>query len=306
MLNSYLQQTQRFLRDQTQALLHPEDLVSYVNRARREIALRSQSIRVTPPTQGAVQSITVVKGGSGYTNPTVVITPPDSPGGRPPFPGGAVAIAEATIIGGVINSVNVVFGGDGYFVPTATVSDPTGSGAVLTVQTQPLNNLVFQQETYPFSLVPLDTFPGVDSIFAVIDVAVIYANYRYELPWYPYSVYQAMIRQYPTQYLYVPTMMTQFGDGTSGALMFYPLPSQPYRSEWDCLCLPSDLQTDLDFEALPLPWTDAVPYMAAHLAYLELQNANMARMYLEMYDNFAHRYSVYARPFRRTNPYGRY
>lgn len=306
MLFQYLQQTQRFLRDQNQSLLHPEDLISYINRARREVAMRSQSIRLTPPTQGAITTITVTAGGSGYTNPTVVISIPDAPDGRLPFPGGSQATATAIVVSGAIASVSVTYGGDGYFLPTAYITDPTGTGATLTVQTQPLNNLALQQETYSFANVPLQTFPGVDSVFAVIEFAVIYANYRYVLPRYPYSTYQAMIRQYPTQYLYVPTMCTTTDVGVATEALFYPIPSQSYRCEWDCLCLPSDLLFDADYEALPKPWIDAVPYLAASLAYSELQNANMARMYLEMYDNFCHRYSTYARPGHVINPYGRY
>lgn len=306
MLHSYLQQTERFLRDQGQKLLHPDDLISYVNRARREVALRSQSIRRTPPTQGAIVAVNMTAGGSGYTSPTVTITNPDAPSGAPPNPGGAQAIVTPSVIGGVIQSIGVNFGGAGYFQPQVIITDSTGTGATATAVVEQLNNLVFKQETYPFADVPLHTFPGVASVFAVVEVAVIYANYRYVLPHYPYSIYQAMIRQYPTQYLYVPTMMTQFNEGTTGSLLFYPIPSQSYRCEWDCLCMPSDLLFDQDFEAIPQPWTDAVPYMAAHLAYLELQNFNAAKFYLDLYDNFAHRYSAYTRIPVTVNPYGRY
>ncbi len=244
--------------------------------------------------------------GFGYTDPVVYINPPDAPNGQLPYPGGDQARATAIVVGGQIASVAGDYGGDGYFLPQARIVDPTGSGAILTCNTEPLNNLSFAQEAYRFSDVPLQRFPGVDSVFAVIEAAVIYANYRYVPPHYPYSTYQAMVRQYPTQYYYVPTITSQIGDGAGGSYMFYPLPSQSYRCEWDCLCLPSDLQTDQDFEAIPKPWTDAIPYMAAHLAYLELQNANLARMYLELYDNFSHRYSAYSRIAKTINPYGRY
>lgn len=306
MLFKYLQQTQRFLRDQDQALLHPEDLISYINRARREVALRSQSIRLTPPTRGPITSAVVTNPGSGYTNPTVVITGPDSPSHALPFPSGDQATASAIIIGGQIASVSIDYGGDGYFQPSITITDPTGTGATVQPILASTNNLVFNQEQYLFSDIPLNTFPGVDSVFGVIEIAVIYANYRYVLPRYPYSIYQAMIRQYPNQYLYVPTMCSQFGDGDAGSIFFYPIPSQTYQCEWDCLCLPSDLIDEMSFEVIPQPWQDAVPFYAAHMAYLELQNANMARMYLELYDNFARRYSVYARPVHTINPYGRY
>ena len=76
--------------------------------------------------------------------------------------------------------------------------------------------------------------------------------------------------------------------------------------EWDCFCLPKDLNTDDDFDALPRPWTDAVPYFAAHLSYLGLQNLNAAQYYMSLYDEMVHRYSAYARPGRQINPYGRW
>ena len=307
MLNRYLQQVERFTRDQNQQLLHPHDLTEYVNRARREIALRTQSIRRTPPKSGSVQSITVTAGGSGYSDtPTVSISPPDSPNGKLPFPSGLQATARAIVIGGVIDSISVEQGGEGYFQPTVTISDSTGSGATATPVLSPIFQLNGFQEEYRFIDLPFGNYPGVGTAFAVQSIAVIYANYRYVLPMYPWTIYQAMIRQYPLQYFYVPTMASQYGVGADGSLFMYPIPSQPYQCELDCYCLPSDLSADEDPEALPQPWQDAVPYFAAHLAYAELQNANMAMMYLKLYDEMVHRYSQYANITRTINPYGRY
>jgi hypothetical protein len=59
-------------------------------------------------------------------------------------------------------------------------------------------------------------------------------------------------------------------------------------------------------EAIPAPWSETDPYFAAHMCYLELQNLNAAKFYLDLYDQMVHRYSAYARPGRMTNPYGRY
>lgn len=306
MLNSYLQTLQGFIRDRAQRNINPTDLISYINRARREIALRSQSVRVLTPVSGGIQNIQVTAGGTGYTNPTVVISAPDSPSGAPPFPAGAQAIATATQVGGVIRNISVDFGGDGYFQPTVTITDPTGTKATATATTNPINVTAAQQEIYQFSRAPLQTFPGVDSIFAVKSVSMIYANYRYSLPCYDFSTYQALIRQYPRQYLYVPTVFGQHGQGTAGTLYMYPIPSTAYLMEWDCLCLPSDLTTDQDPEIIPSPWIDAVPIGAAVYCYEELQNWNTARYYQEKFDSYCHRYSQYARPGRATNLNGRF
>jgi hypothetical protein len=306
MLSEYVATVQGFIRDRGQRYMNPEDIRGYVNRARREVAERTQSIRILTPISGAIVGAQVTSPGSGYTNPAAVISTPDTPSGQLPYPAGAQATATVQMIGGQISNVGMSFGGAGYFQPSITISDPTGSGAVVVPQIQPITITRFQQEVYPFWQVPLQTFPGVDSVFAVKSISFIYANYRYSIPIYPFSVYQAMIRQYPRQYLYIPTLGAQYGQGTNGSIYVYPIPSASYQYEWDCFCLPSDLIDDTTYEAIPLPWTDAVPYFAAHLCFLELQNLNSSRFYLDLYDTMVHRYSAYARPGRMINPYGRY
>src|SRR5690349_4076873 len=102
-LFDYMETTQGFLRDRAQKNMNPEDLRRYVNRARREIAMRSQCLRVVPPTSGQIETIQITAGGSGYTNPTVVISAPDLPNGKLPLPNGAQATAVAQIVGGQIS-----------------------------------------------------------------------------------------------------------------------------------------------------------------------------------------------------------
>lgn len=306
MLNEYIQTVQGMIRDRGQRLVNPDDIGHYVNRARREVAERTQSIRILSPISGGIQTIQVTNPGTGYTAPVVTISTPDTPSGQLPLPAGSQAMASAQIIGGMISNISVDAGGSGYFQPQITITDPTGSGAVVVPMVQPICVTQFAQEVYPFSAVPLQIFPGVGEIFAVKSVSFIYANYRYSLPCYPFSIYQAMIRQYPQQYLYVPTLCAQFGQGTNGSLYFYPIPSTAYQFELDCFCLPMEMIDDNTYEAIPQPWRDAVPYFAAHLCYLELQNLNAAKFYLDLYDNMVHRYSGYARPGRMVNPYGRF
>jgi hypothetical protein len=126
------------------------------------------------------------------------------------------------------------------------------------------------------------------------------------LPFYSFSEYQSMVRSYPFQYLWIPTFCTQFSQGASGDLFFYPLPNSTYQFEVDALCLPLDLIDNLSVEAIPDPWTDAVPFYAAHLAWLELTDMNRAQGYLQMYEKFVQNYSNFTRIGRRVNPYGRY
>jgi hypothetical protein len=306
-LNTYLRQVQRFLRDANQELMNPQDLIDYINQARRETAMRSQCLRVLPPISGAVTTASVTAQGAGYTAPVAVISAPDSPSGQLPFPNGAQATATVTQIAGQIVSVNITYGGSGYFQPTMTITDPTGSGAAVALTTSLNNSLNANQEVYPFNGVDLSQFPGVDSIYFVRGISIIYANYRYSLPVYSFSTYQAKIRQYSAgSYTYVPTFGAQFGQGTSGSFYLYPPPSQAYQMEWDCQCLPQDLLDDQSVEAIPDPWTDAVPFYAAHLAMIELQNWNSARAFEDRFDDRMHRFGGYTRPGRAVNPYGRW
>ena len=303
--NTYMQQTQRFLRDARQEKINADDMLNYVNRARREVAERTQCVRRLTPIAGSVVAGGVVAGGSGYTNPTLVISPPDFPPGTPVYPNGAQATGTVTQTGGVITAVNIIFGGAGYFSPLATITDPTGTGASVTLQLSPINQLNPGQESYNFSDIDVSVFPGVESVFFIQSVSVIYANYRYSLPMYDFSTYQAKIRQYPYQYQYVPAFCSQYGQGAGGSFYAYPLPSQIYQWEFDGICVPQDLINDQSVDVIPSPWDDVVPYFAAHLAFLELQNLNAAEYYLNLFDKMTLRKSQYARGSRRINPYGR-
>lgn len=307
MLFDYLQDTQRFLREQRQEFSNPQDLIAYINRARREIAMRSQCIRVLTPSSGSIVSWTVTDGGSNYSaTPTLTITDPDFPSGVLPDPNGAQATASAIVQGGVIQSIDSTYGGSGYFQPQMTITDTTGSGATAEATLSWINQLNQGQEVYPFSGIDLSANPGCESVYYVRGISIIYNNYRYSLPVYSFSIYQSMIRQYPFQYQYVPTFASQFGQGTNGSFYVYPLPSQTYQYELDCQCIPSDLLDNQSVEAIPQPWTDAVAFYSAHLAFLELQNYNAAKAMLDLYEKFALRYSEYARVGRVTNPYGRF
>jgi hypothetical protein len=307
MLNNYIAQCQRFARDQKQQYLDVGNLTDYINQARREVAMRTQCIRAVPPVSGSIIGWNVTNGGSGYSlTPTLTITPPDFPSGQLPSPGGAQATATCVVSGGKIVSIFSAFGGYGYFQPIMTITDSTGTGATATPIMTPISQVTEAREVYNFSDFDLSTFPGVKEIYFVRSASIIYANYRYSLPCYAFSVYQSTIRSFPYQYSYVPTFFSQFGQGAAGSLFFYPYPSQSYQVELDCCCIPSDLIDDQSVEAIPAPWTDAVPYFATKMAFEELQNLNAAKYYEDQFNRRALGYSNYARAGRATNPYGRY
>jgi hypothetical protein len=306
-LFEYQKQTQKFLHDTKQELLNPRDIVGYINRARREVAERTQCVRRLTPIAGKITSYTITNQGSGYSNnPTFTVSAPDFPSGSAPYPNGSQATASGIVQGGKITSIFSTYGGDGYFQPILTITDSTGSGASATPIVTGVNKLNPGQESYNFSDIDVSIFPGVDSVFAIKGVSVIYANYRYSLPMYSFSVYQAKIRQYPFQYQYVPCFASQYGQGNQGSFYAYPIASQVYQWEFDCFCEPQDLIDNQSVDVIPRPWDDVVPYFAAHLCYLELQNFNAANYYLQLFDNMTLRKSNYARVGRAVNIYGRY
>lgn len=307
-LHDYQQDVQRLLREQKQILANPTDLTRYINRARREVAMRSQAIRFLTPISGSVETCTVTDGGAGYSEtPTVTITAPDFPSGGVNNPTGATATAVATVQAGVIVGIDITYGGAGYFQPTVEITDTTGSGATATLTVGGVSLLNEGQEQYNFSDIDLSSMPGASAVYFVRSASIIYSNYRFSIPAYSFTEYQARIRNYPAgTYQYVPTFMSQFGQGASGSLFFFPLPSQVYQLELDCQLLPADLTTNLSVELLPEPWTDAVMYFAAHFFFLEIGNLNSAKGMLELYEKFAQRYSDYSRAGRIVNPYGRY
>jgi hypothetical protein len=307
-LHKYAQQVQRFIHDSRMESVDWQNIVDYVNQARRETAMRSQCIRVLPKVSGSIVSIPVPNV-SGWVAPvTVTITPPDSPPGTLPYPNGAQATATASlsVSGGHLTGIAVTFGGAGYFQPQAVLTDAAGHTATVTPATTVLNMMAAGQEVYPFAGFDVSGFPGAGQVYAVRSVSIIYSNYRYSLPIYSFSTYQAKIRQYAGgTYQYVPTFGSLFGRGAEGSLYLYPVPSQAYQLEVDCSCLPQDLVDDQSVEAIPDPWTDAVPYYAAHLAMLELQSFNNARFYEDMFSRRLMQMGGYTLPGRAINPYGR-
>ena len=304
-LFEYMKQCQAFIRDERSEQVNPENIIRYINRTRREIAMRAMCLRFLTPVSGSIVSATVTNQGNNYTAPTVVISSPDFPSGQAPNAAGLQATATATVVANKITAVNIVQQGAGYFQPVITITDPTGSGATAVSVLSYVNELVQGQEVYPFSSVVFPATSGLSAVHMIHSVSIIFSNYRYSLPMYAFSTYQALIRQYANTYQYVPFFGAQYGRGAAGSFYTFPLPSQTYQMEWDCLCLPIDLVTDQSIEAIEAPYTDCVPWLAASYCYNELQNWNAARYYEQEFDRYMQIYGQATLPGRVVNPYGR-
>ena len=105
-------------------------------------------------------------------------------------------------------------------------------------------------------------------------------------PWESFSIYE-LNKAAPGSG--TPMAWAQFSQGALGSIYVSPPPAAAYTMTLDCACLPISLGLDSDPEAIPYPWTDAVPYFAAYLALMSAQTtarANDAKRMIELYQVF--------------------
>ncbi len=284
-------------------------LTTYINTARSQIAAEGQCIRALPPINGSINSITVTVSGTGYTSaPTVTISNPDSLSGLANNPGGLQATASANLTGTTVTSITIQNAGAGYFQPIVTITSGGGSGARAIASVSGINVTTLQQEVYPFSSInPMvaTSGSGISSIFMVNSISLIFATFRYTTIRLSFSRYQAYVRNYTAGYLDVPVVFTQFAQGANGSVYLYPLPNQQYQMEWDCCAIPNALAVDTDVEAIPYPWTDAIPFLAAYYAFSGKQRFTDADRMWQEFERFMKRARQFSNPRGVTNWYGR-
>ena len=148
------------------------------------------------------------------------------------------------------------------------------------------------QMQYPFSAINLGTAPGVDGVYDI------------RIAWYQVGVGQAWIRPRPWAWFWLyelnnpapdqgqPKVWTQFGQGATGSIFVSPPPDTDYTLNLDVLALPIPLVDDTTVEAIPFPFTDAVPFFAAYFALLSAQSASRqadADRMLARYEEFKNR-----------------
>ena len=261
------------------------------------------------PINGPISSITVITSGTGYTSaPIVTVSAPDSLSGIAGNPAGLQATASAALAGTGVSSITIQNAGAGYFQPTVTITSGAGSGATAVATVSGINITVLQQEVYTFASrnsMVATSGSGIQSILMVNSVAIVYGTFRYLAMAPSFSKYQAHVRNYTAGYLDVPSVFAQFGQGASGSIYMYPLPNAAYQMEWDACCLVNSLVVDTDVEALPYPWTDAVPFLAAYYAFSGTQRFTDADRMWQEYEKFMKRARQMSNPRRTPNWYGR-
>lgn len=183
--------------------------------------------------------------------------------------------------------------------PSGTASNPNlltpGAGIPGTQITQQFTTLV-GVEKYPYGYANSflkKNYTGYRAVVDVIDVAVSWGGNRPNLNWMPWDDLQAYARAYNIGMFSYPFLWSNSGSGTKGQVWLFPIPqviqavgAQPGAAgemEWDVTCLPEYLYTSDDYEALPESITDAVPFLAAHYAFLGSQRYSMAAVMQTLY-----------------------
>jgi hypothetical protein len=89
----------------------------------------------------------------------------------------------------------------------------------------------------------------------------------------------------------IPIEWAQYGSGSNGTIYVGPVPAvgSSYTINLDCAALPASLVNPQDLEILPYPWTDAVPYFASYLAFLNSQRTSDAEKMFSIYQVFTKR-----------------
>lgn len=142
---------------------------------------------------------------------------------------------------------------------------------------------VISQQVYPFSGISVSGSPGVGSVLSVRMITGSGALLTpREWEWFN-SYYVAS----PTSG--TPAEWCQYAQGALGSVLLNPIPSAAISLQADTVCLPLALSSDASPEAIPYPWTDAVPYYAAYMALLTAQQAEAAANLLAIYELFMRR-----------------
>lgn len=84
----------------------------------------------------------------------------------------------------------------------------------------------------------------------------------------------------------VPTVWAMQNQGSTGNLWFWAIPNATITMSVEASWTPVALVSDSTPENLAYPWTDAVPYFAAYLAYLNAQRAQDAQHMFTLFNAF--------------------
>ena len=256
-LQSYLSQTRALLHDARGAFFSDPDLIGYINGAcRRSVAdstcyRKLQTIYLSTGLElygyGQVSGCSIVSGGTGYVNPTVTFSDPPT--------GGTTAVGTVLSTSGVISDILVSNGGSGYTSAATVTISGGGTGASVISSVIDINTL--------------DT----------VNITLIWGSRRLILNRVSFTEFQATVRGF-LSFSQQPGIAAIYGQS-----QWYlgPVPNQSYVTEWDTVVTPPDLVNLTDVSVISYPYTDPIPYYAAHTAKIAEQSYKESDKFLELY-----------------------
>jgi hypothetical protein len=226
-LSLLLTETAALLNDSTFSFTSKTQLTRWINQARRQVAMRTGCIR---------RLVTGQSSFGGSFQPGIAI------------PGAAQASSAP-------DPSNVPF----------TVT-PSYALAPASCQTIP------GVERYPyigfFNPILKQQHAGISGVLDAIALSVNWGGVsRPSLDWMTWDDFQAWCRAYAVLNAAFPSVWSVMNDGPNGEIYLFPAPSQAGDMELDCFCLPSDLNSDDDYDAIPSGFHDAIQFKAAELAF---------------------------------------
>ena len=167
----------------------------------------------------------------------------------------------------------------GYFVPggaqPGSLPNAFPAGTVQGAAAGPFQTIP-GQERYPFNgfFNPYlqQSHGGCQRVIDVGGLSVSWGgSVRPTLYWMPWDDLQAYARAYATLVTSYPYYWSVMNDGGMGEVWLFPVPSFAGDLEADVYCLPIDLNSDNDVEAIPEGMREAVKYKAASYAFFAAQ-----------------------------------
>jgi hypothetical protein len=236
----------------------------WINRGRKQVARKGRCVRRLPPPAGSVSSVMVTGSGAAYTTATVEISAPDANTLNT-----VQATATANVSGGQITSITVTEAGSGYVAePTVTITGD-GTGAEASAVLSGHITTVAQQELYQMATfaAAISSEAGLGNLLGILKRT-------------DFSTFQAFLRSNSMNIQNYPQVWAQYGQGVTGSIYLWPIPSMVTAMEVDCYFDVLDLSGAQTADLIPEPWEEPVYYYAAYLAYLNAQRHDDARTML--------------------------
>ena len=138
-------------------------------------------------------------------------------------------------------------------------------------------------ERYPyvgfFNPILTQQHAGVTGVIDAINLNVVWGQtMRPSLMWMPWDDFQAYCRVYSVLNLDYPSVWSVMNDGGAGEIYLFPAPSTANDMELDATCYPSDINSDNDFDAIPLGFHEAIKFGAAASAFVATQRQAQAQV----------------------------